>query len=249
MHFQSWISFSSFGNGKVCKKEIIRPMTTSWVVRLTLSPHKMSWMQFQTINLNFPNCSEWRHQEIKTICNCASGKIEHNTLKWFINSNCNSWHTQTHTHTYYTYQKLIPCVGGGRSLDTNAYVRAKVWKCPFFENGRFSEHLIFDNFFFFCRKEFVYPDKHVQELCFFEKKIFFFLENFFRKKFWKNLQTFSAHKQFVKFFLNFFEKKCLPKKHFFSKKKEKINVFFQKNRVLFYRGKKFFLQKNIFFVK
>ena len=138
--------------------------------------------------------------------------------------------------------------GGGGSPDTNAYLRAKL-KVSVFENGQFSGHLIFDKKTFFSEKKFFYPDK--QELWFFEKKQcsffwkkIFFLEMFFRKNFKKILTNFLWAEKFWKFWKQIFEKTFLKKRFFFKK----MNiVFFQKNKVLVYRGKNIFSPKKKFF--
>ena len=68
---------------------------------------------------------------------------------------------------------------GGGSLDTNAYLRAKL-KLSVFENGQFGGHLIFDKKTFFLEqklfftpivKNFVFLKKI--QCSFFEKKCFF----------------------------------------------------------------------------
>ena len=102
---------------------------------------------------------------------------------------------------------------GGKSPDTNAYLKAKL-KVSVFENGQFSGHLIFAKKTFFSEKKIFYPDK--QELCFFEKNNVHFFEK--KSFFWKCLCE-KIEKTF-------------PKKRF---KKKKINiVVFQKNKVLVY---------------
>ena len=72
------------------------------------------------------------------------------------------------------------------------------------------------------------------------------MKSFFRKQFLKKFQNvFRPQKICENVFLNFFEKN-FQKKHFVSKKRKMF--FFQKNKVLVYRGKKiFFLQKKIVF--
>ena len=152
---------------------------------------------------------------------------------------------------FYNRQILVSYRGGG-SPDTNAYLRAKL-KLSVFENGQFRGHLIFDKKTFFSEKKifftpinknFVFLKKN--NVHFFEKKSFFW-KCFFENCFFQNFQNFSAHKKFVKIFFNFFAK-TFPKKRFFFKK---INiVFFQKNKVLVYRGKKIsFSEKKSFFGK
>ena len=151
-------------------------------------------------------------------------------------------------YEFFGFSKVDSTVGGGGSPDTNAYLRTKM-KVSVFENGQFSGHLIFDKKTFFRRKKFftqinknfVFLKKNNVHL--FEKKPFFwkcFFENFF----FRISKTFLPTKLLSKFFFNFFEK-TFPKKRFFFKK---MNiVFFQKNKVLVYRGKKiFFSEKKVF---
>ena len=79
----------------------------------------------------------------------------------------------------------------------------------------------------------------------FLKKNLFFGNVFSKIFFFKISKTFLPTKNLSKFFFNFFAK-TFPKKRFFFKK---MNiVFFQKNKVLVYRGKKIFSPKKKFFL-
>ena len=121
-------------------------------------------------------------------------------------------------------------VGGG-SPQSDCICRAKP-KNRIFANGQFSGHLIFYKKKFSRRKKNFYSYK--RELYFFEKKYFsFFWKIFFENFFFKISKSFLPIKNLWMFFLNFFEKKFSKKTFFFKKKK---NVFFQKNKVLIYKG-------------
>ena len=75
----------------------------------------------------------------------------------------------------------------------------------------------------------------------------FFLEIVFRKNYKKDHKFFMCRKLFEILKKKNFSKKKFPKKTFFFKKKK--NAFFQKNKVLVYRGKNFFSPKKISFCK
>ena len=72
----------------------------------------------------------------------------------------------------------------------------------------------------------------------------FFLKIFFRKIKKKTFINFLWAENFLKFWKKqFFEKKIFKKNIFFQKQRK---YFFQKNKVLVYRGKKFFSPNKFF---